>query len=73
MDWIPQDTYVLAKDIEELKEEGSVVLNGTDVKSAKAGAYQDQTSGASKNVVELSMTKEGTQKFAEATKAASGR
>ena len=62
--------YVLAKDIEELKEEGSVVLNGTDVKSAKAGAYQDQTSGASKNVVELSMTKEGTQKFAEATKAA---
>lgn len=53
-----------------MKEEGSVVLNGTDVKSAKAGAYQDQTSGASKNVVELSMTKEGTQKFAEATKAA---
>ena len=45
-------------------------MNGTDVKSAKAGAYQDQTSGASKNVVELSMTKEGTQKFAEATKAA---
>ena len=37
--------YVLAKDIEELKEEGSVVLNGTDVKSAKAGAYQDQISG----------------------------
>ena len=28
--------YVLAKDIEELKEEGSVVLNGTDVKSAKS-------------------------------------
>ena len=46
-----------------MKEEGSVVLNGTDVKSAKAGAYQDQTSGASKNVVELSMTKEGTQKL----------
>ena len=47
--------YVLAKDIEELKEEGSVVLNGTDVKSAKAGAYQDQTSEPAKMCKELSM------------------
>lgn len=62
--------YTLAKDIEELKEDGSIVLNGTDIKSAKAGAYQDQTTGANENVVELSMTKEGTKKFAEATKAA---
>ncbi len=62
--------YVLAKDIEELKEDGSIVLNGTDIKTAKAGAYQDQTTGANENVVELSMTKEGTKKFAEATKAA---
>lgn len=62
--------YTLAKDIEELKEDGSIVLNGTDIKTAKAGAYQDQTTGANENVVELSMTKEGTKKFAEATKAA---
>ena len=62
--------FVLANSIEDVKEDGSVVLNGTDIKSAKAGAYQDETTGANKNVVELSMTKEGTKKFAEATKAA---
>ena len=60
--------YVLAKSMDELKEEGSVVLTGTDIKSAKSGSYQDSTTGA--NVVQLSMTKEGTEKFAEATKAA---
>ena len=62
--------YVLAKSMDELKEEGSVVLTGTDIKSAKSGSYQDYTTGANENVVQLSMTKEGTEKFAEATKAA---
>ena len=62
--------YVLAKSIDELKEDGSVVLTGTDIKSAKSGSYQNSTTGANKNVVQLSMTKEGTEKFAEATKAA---
>ena len=61
---------MLAKSIDELKEEGSVVLTGTDIKSAKSGSYQDSTTGANENVVQLSMTKEGTEKFAEATKAA---
>ena len=56
--------------MDELKEEGSVVLTGTDIKSAKSGSYQDSTTGANENVVQLSMTKEGTEKFAEATKAA---
>lgn len=62
--------YVLAKSMDELKEEGSVVLTGTDIKSAKSGSYQDSTTGANENVVQLSMTKECTEKFAEATKAA---
>lgn len=62
--------YVLAKSMDELKEEGFVVLTGTDIKSAKSGSYQDSTTGANENVVQLSMTKEGTEKFAEATKAA---
>lgn len=62
--------YVLAKSMDELKEEESVVLTGTDIKSAKSGSYQDSTTGANENVVQLSMTKEGTEKFAEATKAA---
>ena len=61
---------MLAKSMDELKEEGSVVLTGTDIKSAKSGSYQDSTTGANENVVQLSMTKEGTEKFAEATKAA---
>lgn len=62
--------YVLAKSMDELKEDGSVVLTGTDIKSAKSGSYQNSTTGANKNVVQLSMTKEGAEKFAEATKAA---
>lgn len=62
--------YVLAKSMDELKEDGSVVLTGTDIKSAKSGSYQNSTTGANKNVVQLSMTKEGIEKFAEATKAA---
>ena len=61
---------MLAKSIDELKEDGSVVLTGTDIKSAKSGSYQNSTTGANENVVQLSMTKEGTEKFAEATKAA---
>ena len=61
---------MLAKSMDELKEEGFVVLTGTDIKSAKSGSYQDSTTGANENVVQLSMTKEGTEKFAEATKAA---
>ena len=52
--------YVLAKSMDELKEEGSVVLTGTDIKSAKSGSYQDSTTGSNENVVQLSMTKEVT-------------
>lgn len=47
--------YVLAKSMDELKEEGSVVLTGTDIKSAKSGSYQDSTTGANENVVQLSI------------------
>ena len=47
---------------------GTVVLEGTDVKTAEAGSYQDQTTGASQFVVSLTLTKEGTEKFAKATK-----
>ncbi len=47
---------------------GDIVLEGTDVKTAQAASYQDQTTGASKYVVSLTLTKEGTEKFAKATK-----
>ncbi len=62
--------YKLTKELSELQENGGIVLNGTDVSSAKAGQYEDQQSGATQYVVELTLTKEGTTKFAKATKTA---
>ena len=61
--------YRLAKTIEEIEAGGSIKLTGTDVEDAKAGTMTDEY-GNSQNVVELTMTSEGTQKFAEATKKA---
>ncbi|MDO5575238.1 MAG: protein translocase subunit SecD [bacterium] len=58
--------YVLAKSIEELDAEGSVVLMGTDVKAAQAkGSSNDM--GNTEYVVELTLTDEGSKKFADAT------
>ncbi len=47
--------------------DGNVVLDGTDVKSAEAKTQQNQTSKANEYVVVLSLTDEGTTKFAQAT------
>ena len=58
--------YVLAKSIEELEADGSVVLMGTDVKAAQAkGSSNDM--GNTEYVVELTLTDDGSKKFAEAT------
>ena len=62
-------TYTLNKTIEELEEDGSIVLTGTDVKTASAQVVQDDLKNNT-NVVDLTLTKDGTDKFAEATKAA---
>ena len=62
--------FQLNKTIEELQEDGSIVLTGSDVKTATAGAYTDSTTGSKENVVDLEFTKEGTEKFAAATKVA---
>ena len=62
--------FQLNKTIEELQEDGSVVLTGSDVKTASAGTYTDSTTGSKENVVDLEFTKEGTEKFAAATKTA---
>lgn len=48
-------------------ENGEVVLEGVDVKDAEGGAIQDQTTGATQYVVELTLTDEGAKKFATAT------
>lgn len=48
-------------------EEGNVVLEGSDIASAEGVVGQDETTKSNEYVVTLSMTEEGTQKFAEAT------
>lgn len=58
--------HVLYKDIDTILAEGSVPLTGTDVKDAQAKTVADQM-GNSEVVVDLTMTAEGTQKFADAT------
>ena len=64
--------------LEELGKPGSLVfldkdynevLTGTDVANAQAGSIQDNM-GNNQFVVQLTMTPEGTEKFATATKAA---
>lgn len=48
-------------------EEGNEVLSGSDVASAEGVANQNSTTGAHEYLVELSMTEEGKEKFAQAT------
>ena len=61
--------YTLEKTIDEIEANGSVLLTGTDVEDAKAGTITDEY-GQNQNVVELTMTSEGTKKFAKATEKA---
>ena len=62
--------YELNKTIEELQEDGSIVLTGSEVADASAGSYSDQTTGSNQYAVELNLTDEGTQAFAAATEEA---
>lgn len=55
--------------LEFVDKSGNVVLNGTDIAEAQPKNIQDSM-GNVQSVVALTMTKEGTKKFAEATKAA---
>ena len=48
--------------------DGETVLTGSDIKTAEAKSGQDQTTGANEYMVELQLNKEGSKKFAEATK-----
>ncbi|SHJ34507.1 protein translocase subunit SecDF [Hespellia stercorisuis] len=62
--------YTLSKTIEELQKDGSIVLTGTDVKNAKAVTTQKDSNSAKEYVVDLTLTDDGTKKFADATTAA---
>ena len=68
-----ENGYDLSRTIDQIREAGSVVLEGTDIAEAEGGAIQDQTTNAKEYVVSLTLTKEGKKKFAEATKANVGK
>ena len=57
---------ILTKSIEELEAGGDIVLTGTEVADAQAGAVKDSM-GNQSFVVSLNFTTEGSQKFADAT------
>ena len=67
-----QNGYVLSRSMDEIKESGSVVLEGSDVADAQGGAVQNQSTSAKEYVVSLTLTSDGDNsgkaKFAEATK-----
>lgn len=54
--------YVLKRTIEEMEADGTLVLTGEDVKTAEGVNYQETGP-----VVEFALTKEGAEKFKEAT------
>lgn len=62
--------YVLNKTIDELKESDSIVLSGSEVKTASAGQISDSTTGSKEYGVDLELTTEGAEKFKEATQEA---
>ena len=62
--------YKLNYELDDLIANGSVSLQGSDVKSATATNQQDQTTGATQAVVSISLTDKGTKAFADATTAA---
>ena len=64
-----EDGYKLEKTIEELEEDGSIVLTGAEVKSAEAATQQNDLKNT-ENVVKLTLNEKGTKAFAEATKKA---
>lgn len=62
--------YKLNYEIKDLVKNGSVILQGSDVKSADATYQQNEQTGASTPVVSISLSEKGTEAFAEATTSA---
>lgn len=61
-----ENGYVLTRSLDEIREAGSVVLEGSDVADAEGGAQQTNAS-TREYVVNLTMTEEGKEKFAQIT------
>nr|MCR5404041.1 protein translocase subunit SecD [Butyrivibrio sp.] len=66
MDENPVFGYVLNKSIDELKEDGSIVITGDQVNTAQA-VYQHDSYGAQEPVVSLEFNDDGAKAFADAT------
>lgn len=62
--------YQLNYTIDELKEKGCIVLEGSSVVNAQGCVQQDNNGSTSKYVTELEFDAEGTKAFAEATERA---
>ena len=59
--------YELTRTLDEIREAGSVVLDGTEVADAQGGAIQTKNNSTREYVVSLTLTDEGKTKFADAT------
>ncbi len=66
------DKFVLTRTIDELQADGSIVLTGTDVVNAEAGAYTDKMEKI-QYVVSLTFTDEASAIFASETEIAAQR
>lgn len=56
----------LLRTLEELEEDGSIILTGDDIEDCQ-GVYETDTNGNRTPVVAFELTDEGAEKFAEAT------
>ena len=65
--------YDLSRSLDEIREAGCVVLEGTDVANAEGGAYQSSQNSSRQYAVSLTLTDEGKTKFADATAANVGK
>lgn len=67
----PKSTdYELLASIKDLQDKGSIVLTGVDVSTARAEQIEGQLKNKKESAVSLTLTKEGAEKFAKATKRA---
>ena len=58
--------YVLTRELQDMIEDGSVVVTGTDIKSADP-KYMDNGINGQEAIVDFNLREEGTKKFADAT------
>ena len=68
-----QSGYELTRSLDDIRNAGCVVLEGTDVADAQGGAYQSSQNSTRQYAVSLTLTDDGKTKFAEATAANVGK